>query len=214
MPAIRLVPGFVKLRPKGPPTMQARGSYSTDRRATNDDECHRSATAPTSGRYNDGNDDRACTHYQQEDLPLAGALFLNQRDRTTREEIIIMLTPHVIKDDHAYAKLSEEEMKKAEKFRVGVRKGMMPWGRERLAEGEYDKALLELNKSNPNNQKVLWHLDCATNLNPKFLEAIDLKQKITGREVTSVDNSGARDFVSRMILEELSSSNDVIRFPR
>jgi type IV pilus assembly protein PilQ len=135
-------------------------------------------------------------------LPVAGALFRNQRDRMTREEIIILLTPHVIKDDEVYGKLSEEELKRAEKLRVGVRKGMMPWGRERLAEGEYEKALAELNKPNPDNQKALWHLDCATNLNPKFNEAIELKQKITGKVVTASDNSNVRTFVQRMILND------------
>jgi hypothetical protein len=135
-------------------------------------------------------------------LPVAGALFRNQRDRSTREEIIILLTPHVIKDDEVYGKLSEEELKKAEKLRVGVRKGMMPWGRERLAEGEYEKALAELNKPTPNNQKALWHLDCATNLNPKFLEAIELKEKITGKVVTAVDGSSVRTFVQKMVLND------------
>jgi type IV pilus assembly protein PilQ len=135
-------------------------------------------------------------------LPVAGALFRNQRDRTTREEIIILLTPHVIKDDEVYGKMSAEELKKAEKFRVGVRKGMMPWGRERLAEGEYEAALKELKKPNPNNQKVLWHLDCATNLNPTFLEAIELKEKTTGREVSASDNSSIRTFVQNMVLAD------------
>jgi hypothetical protein len=135
-------------------------------------------------------------------LPVAGALFRNQRDRTTREEIIIMLTPHIIKDDEVYGKMSAEELKRAETYRVGVRKGMMPWGRERLAEGEYEAALAELKKPNPNNQKVLWHLDCATNLNPTFTEAIELKQRTTGREVTTSDNSSIRSFVQRMILAD------------
>ena len=31
----------------------------------------------------------------------------------------------------------------------------------------------------------MWHLDCATNLNPKFLEAIEMKEEITGKEVTT-----------------------------
>jgi type IV pilus assembly protein PilQ len=135
-------------------------------------------------------------------LPVAGALFRNQRDRTNREEIIILLTPHIIKDDEVYGKLSEDELKRAEKMRVGTRRGMMPWGRERLAEGEYDKAMAELKKEHPNNQKVLWHLDCATNLNPKFIEAIELKQKITGKEVTSVDTSSIRGFVRDMVLQD------------
>jgi hypothetical protein len=135
-------------------------------------------------------------------IPVAGALFRNQRDRSTREEIIILLTPHIIKDDEVFAQLSGDEMKRGDRLRVGVRKGMMPWGRERMAEGAYDKALAELNKPNPNNQKALWHLDCATNLNPKFIEAIDLKQKVTGREVTTVDNSSIRTFVRDMVLAD------------
>ncbi|HEY7115415.1 MAG TPA: secretin and TonB N-terminal domain-containing protein [Tepidisphaeraceae bacterium] len=135
-------------------------------------------------------------------IPVAGALFRNQRDRSTREEIIILLTPHIIKDDDIYGKLSEEEIKRADQLRVGVRKGMMPWGRERLAEGEYDKALAELNKPHPNNQKALWHLDCATNLNPKFIEAIELKQKVTGKEVTAVDGSTIRSFVRDMVMAD------------
>jgi len=98
--------------------------------------------------------------------------------------------------------MSAEELKKAEKYRVGVRKGMMPWGRERLAEGEYEKALSELKKDHPNNQKVLWHLDCATNLNPTFVEAIELKQRTTGREVAASDNSSIRSFVQNAILAD------------
>lgn len=135
-------------------------------------------------------------------LPIAGALFRQQRDTTRREEIIILLTPHIIKDDSAYSQTSEEELRKAEKLRVGVRKGMMPWGRERLAEASYEKALAELSGPTPNNQKALWHLDCATNLNPKFIEAIELKQRVTGKEVTTVDNSGVRGFVRRAILSD------------
>jgi hypothetical protein len=142
-------------------------------------------------------------------LPVAGALFRNQRDRTTREEIIILLTPHIIKDDEVFGRMSAEELKKADTYRFGVRKGMMPWGRERLAEGEYEAALAELKKPNPNNQKVLWHLDCATNLNPTFLEAMELKQKTTGREVSTSDNSSIRSFVQRMVLADTPGASAV-----
>ncbi|HYE21190.1 MAG TPA: secretin and TonB N-terminal domain-containing protein [Tepidisphaeraceae bacterium] len=133
-------------------------------------------------------------------IPLAGALFRQQRDRTNREEIIILLTPHVIKDDSAYASVSEDELRKAERLRVGVRKGMMPWGRERLAEASYQSAMADLKAGN--NQRALWHLDCATNLNPKFIEAIELKQSVTGREISTVDGSSIRGFVRRAMLAD------------
>jgi hypothetical protein len=50
---------------------------------------------------------------------------------------------------------------------------------------------------------ALWHLNCAINLNPKFLEAIEMKEKITGKVVTDVDNSAIRSFVRRQIMAEM-----------
>ena len=135
-------------------------------------------------------------------LPGVGPLFGRRSDSTVREEVIILLTPHIVKDDAAYAAAGEEELKQAERLRVGMRRGMMPWGRERLAEASYEKAVHELNKPNPDTGKALWYLDCATNLNPKFSEAIALKARTSGREVAATDNSTVRHFVSNQILRE------------
>ena len=137
-------------------------------------------------------------------LPVAGHLFKKQKDSTIREEVIILLTPHLIKDEDAYEKLSEQELQQVERLRVGTRKGMMPWGRERLAESAYEKAVQELSKPTPDRNKALWHLDCATNLNPKFSEAIELKAQLRGEEVTSVDNSSVKSFVRRAVLMDRS----------
>jgi hypothetical protein len=137
-------------------------------------------------------------------IPFAGALFRSQRDRTTREEIIILLTPHIVKDESVYAQASEQELQRLDHLRVGVRRGMMGSGRERLAEGFYDGAQAELAKSNPDRGKVLWNLNAATNLNPKFLEAIELKQQLTGQDVQSVDNSISRAFVRKLALADMA----------
>lgn len=135
-------------------------------------------------------------------IPMAGALFRNQRDKTLREEIIVLLTPHIIKDDAMLTEAADEALKDAEKYRVGLRQGMMPWGRERLAQMEYEAALKELNRPNPDTKKALWHLNLATNNNPKMLEAIKLKEQITGREVSASDNSSIRSFVRKQVLRE------------
>jgi type IV pilus assembly protein PilQ len=135
-------------------------------------------------------------------IPIAGQLFRSQRDRTVREEVIVMLTPHIVKDDSAFSELSEEAMKMGEQLRVGIRKGMMPWGRERMADTYYEWAQKEMRKPNPNRRTAKWHLDAATNLNPKFVEAIEMKQQITGYEVTTADSSAIRTFVRRMMLED------------
>jgi type IV pilus assembly protein PilQ len=135
-------------------------------------------------------------------LPLVGALFRSQTDTTQRHEVIILLTPHIIKDDSIYSNGSEDELKEIEKLRVGARKELMFFGRERLAESAYEDAVNEMNKPHPNVDKAIWHLDCATDLNPHFIEAIDLKEKLTGKQVTDVDNSTIRYFVRRQIMED------------
>ncbi len=139
-------------------------------------------------------------------IPFLGALFRQQQDSTTRQEVIILLTPHIINDESAYSELSEAELKKADEYRVGVRRGMMFFGRERLAETAYQNAQRELNSASPNKNLAMWHLNVATNLNPTFLEAIELKEQISGRHVTSVDNSTMHNFVSRAILSDIGAS--------
>jgi hypothetical protein len=54
----------------------------------------------------------------------------------------------------------------------------------------------------PDRKLVMWHLNVATNLNPTFIEAIQLKEKVSGRQVTDVDNSSIRGFVSRAIIAD------------
>lgn len=136
-------------------------------------------------------------------IPVAGNLFKKRKDSTIREEVIILLTPHIVKSEDAYSEAAEEEARHIERMRVGVRQGMMPWGRERLAESAYEKAVEELAKPNGGDRKkALWHLDCATNLNPKFAEAIALKAQLTGEEVTAVDNSTIKSFVQRVVMAD------------
>ncbi|MDB5326532.1 MAG: pilQ [Phycisphaerales bacterium] len=138
-------------------------------------------------------------------IPVLGTLFRQQQDQTTRQEIIVLLTPHILKEDSAYNKLSEETMKRMDQIRLGVRKGMMPFGRERLAQNDYENALAELAKPKPDLNLVLWHLNSAINLNPMFLEAIELRSKINGQKVTEADSSLIRDFVAKAILGSADS---------
>src|SRR5688572_5519056 len=141
-------------------------------------------------------------------LPIVGGLFGRQVDNTVREEVIILLTPHLIKDDEAYAQLSEEEMRNAERIRVGMRNGMMWFGRERLADGHYKSAVKDHAKGK--NGSALWHLNSALNLNPKFVEAMDLKSRIQGRDVTGIDGSSIHDFVARAIIRDRAANTQPV----
>jgi type IV pilus assembly protein PilQ len=135
-------------------------------------------------------------------LPGVGPLFRQQTDTTVRQEVIVLLTPHIIKDLDTYGDASDDEQKYADRLEIGARRGLMPWGRERLAESWYEMAVQEMNKPHPNRQLVLWHLNCAINLNPMFSEAMELRSQVTGRELIATDDSTIRSFVRRQILND------------
>jgi hypothetical protein len=95
-------------------------------------------------------------------------------------------------------------MRHIDDLRVGVRRGMMPWGRERLAESAYEAAKKELAKKNPDRHLAIWHLDSATNLNPTFSEAISLKEQLSGKVISEPDGSSIRGFVKDAIMRDVA----------
>lgn len=147
------------------------------------------------------------------DIPWAGALFRNQSDRSVRQEVIILITPHIIKDDSAYSAASLEVAKQVEMMRAGLRKGMMPWSRDRLAEMSYKTAREETAKKYYDRDRAMWYLDCATNLNPAFAEALVMKQKISGEQLMESDNSSMRHFLGDMVMDEQVGTTPAIQPP-
>ena len=82
----------------------------------------------------------------------------------------------------------------------------MWFGRERLAEGHYRDAVKDVERGRRGN--ALWHLNAAINLNPKFAEAIDLKARVQGSEVTASDNSSIRTFVTSAIIRDRAAGTE------
>lgn len=133
-------------------------------------------------------------------IPLAGALFRNATDTSQREEVIILLTVHVVKDDEQADKLADEALQDVERYRVGMRQGLMFHGRERLAQAHYRWAMEHVSKGNTG--LALWDLQLAINNNPKMLAAIKLKERITGEREFDEDSSAIRTFVQQLIAQE------------
>ncbi|UCD27949.1 MAG: hypothetical protein JSV03_12720 [Planctomycetota bacterium] len=133
-------------------------------------------------------------------IPVAGALFRSTHDSTQREEIIILLTVHIIKDDDSMRLASEEVLEDVERFRAGMRQGLQWHGRERMAQAHYHWALDYLAKGN--FSRAMWDLDLAINNNPKFLAAIKLKEKLLDRREWDDDGGKIRGFLLEQIMKE------------
>jgi type IV pilus assembly protein PilQ len=130
-------------------------------------------------------------------IPLAGPLFRNTDDLTAREEVIILLTVHIVddKDDaESFAKISED----IEQLRVGMRRGLQPHGRERLAMAHYHWALQHLEKDR--FDKALWDARMALHLVPTYTPALKLKAQLADRVLPEPEGSLTRDFIKRQLM--------------
>ncbi|MHC4644396.1 MAG: type II secretion system protein GspD [Planctomycetota bacterium] len=110
------------------------------------------------------------------DIPLVGTFFRSTFDSVRREEVIILLTPHII--DAAGQTDGDARLADADRKKSGARMGLQVIGRARMAEDRYVKAvelyadgkLVEANSE----------LDQALALRPTYIEAIRLKERIIG----------------------------------
>lgn len=133
------------------------------------------------------------------DLPIAGGLFRTTSDSTVREEVIILLTVHIVKDDkddRAGVDLKED----LERYRVGMRKGMQWFGRERLAQAHYRAALDHLEHGNVD--KALWDARMAQHNYSRHIHAALLIEKLQGKRDWTSEASAIRTFIDDRIKEE------------
>lgn len=133
-------------------------------------------------------------------IPFVGQLFRSNSDSTSREEVIILLTIHIVKDHDAYAEASMGVLEDIERLRVGLRQGLMWHGRERLAQSYCKRAWERLAAGDVD--KALWNVDLALHNNARLLEAIKLKERLTERRSWDLDGTGTRAFIQRVIGRE------------
>ena len=135
-------------------------------------------------------------------LPLIGLLFQGNIDTAVREEVIILITPHIIEGDEHYEK-STWAMDEVERQRTLAHRGLRPWGRERLAQAHYRWAL-EHHRAD-RLDKALWDLDLALALNPRFVEAGRLRDRLADEDTREPDNSVIRNLL-RQVAEYASEA--------
>lgn len=133
-------------------------------------------------------------------LPGLGALFRSDSDTTDREEVIILLTVHIIDNEDAYAKASQAASEDLDRVRVGSRAGLMSSGRERIAQSHYRKAVAALSAGR--TDKALWHLNLVLHNQPRFIPAIRLKEQILGKRAWDASGSGGRAFLNEVMMRE------------
>ncbi|MGD8451493.1 MAG: hypothetical protein PVJ57_06715 [Phycisphaerae bacterium] len=132
-------------------------------------------------------------------LPLVGPLFRGTIDAALREEVIVLITPHIIEGDE-YSESSAWAWNEIERRRTLAHRGLQFWGRERLAQAHYHWALEHYRAAHMG--KALWDLDLALSLNPNFTEASRLRDRLREEETIEPENSIVRNLLMDMLAEE------------
>ena len=133
-------------------------------------------------------------------IPFIGNAFGVQQDQTVREEVIILLTVHILNDDRAADAKFAETLEDSERLRVGARKGLMGTGREQLAEARYQDAVECLRAGQID--KALSSVQACLHMNPRHIEAIQLKEKLESRRTWNSTGVMMRTFLHELLAEE------------
>ncbi|HRX83524.1 MAG TPA: secretin N-terminal domain-containing protein [Phycisphaerae bacterium] len=132
------------------------------------------------------------------DIPYVGTLFKSRNDRAQRQEVIVLLTVHIVKDLDAYAQQSWEQLEGIERVRVGARQGLMWHGRERLAQSLYHNAVECYGAGEYG--KASWYARLALHNNPRFVPAIKLQEDLRGQREWDDDGTVTRGFIYEAIM--------------
>lgn len=131
------------------------------------------------------------------DIPGLGLLAGNQHDGTTREEVIILLTVRVLKDDAIERAANESLVQDIERVRVGLRHNLLGIGRERLSQAYYHEALNQLEKGN--RGAALFNARLALLHQPKHLGAMRIVERLTQERAWDDDGTRMRTLIWELI---------------
>ena len=128
------------------------------------------------------------------DLPLVGSLFRTNTDTTRRQEVIILLTCHIIEEPSETE--GQARMDDVRRKRFGAKEELQWIGRARLAEDRYAEAAKYYVEGN--NEAALKVLKKVLELRPTYLEALWLKERII-----SETNPEQEAMMERNVLEDV-----------
>jgi len=132
------------------------------------------------------------------DIPIAGVLFRGTNDRTERQEVIVLLTPHIIEEPGELEGTAREADISRKRF--GAKEQLQWIDRARLAEDHYAEAAKLYIEGD--NESAMKKLEVALSLRPTYLEAIRLKEKI----MAEIDPAEAEK-MERILLESVESDD-------
>jgi type IV pilus assembly protein PilQ len=130
------------------------------------------------------------------ELPLVGVLFRNTIDNNEKEEVIFLITPHVVRDNQDYA-AGEKAWKDAQRLDLGAREAMQCHSREKLSMAFYN--LAKQRQIAGNSESALWNANMARDLNPISIDAQNLRDELLEKHAIQGEAGCMRLFMRQLI---------------
>jgi len=127
-------------------------------------------------------------------LPIVGAAFRSTVDKVKREEVIVMLTPHIIEESAQTEGQARADDIRRKRF--GAKDELQSISRAKMAEDHYARAAKYYVEGD--NESAMTEISAALTLRPSYIEAIRLKERIIGQ--TAPEEA---EKLERVILENI-----------
>jgi len=116
-------------------------------------------------------------------IPWLGTLFRSNKDSSVRNEIIVLLTPHIIDDVEAANAIGEQAFDDVKRRTLGLRENFAPFARERIGTGYLqcaEKAWQRFDRTGNRDDldSALWNVNLALDVEPNNLKAMRMKDQI------------------------------------
>lgn len=129
------------------------------------------------------------------DLPIVGGIFRGNADQVKREEVIILLTPHIIGDpSEADGTARKDDIRRK---RYGAKDELQRIGRARMAEDCYARAVRYYDEGGL--AAAMEEVESALELRPAYLEALRLKERI----IAETEGREALERLERKMSEDI-----------
>jgi len=123
-----------------------------------------------------------------------------EADQLKREEVVILLTPHIIEQPAETE--GEARADDVSRKRFGAKDAMQQIGRARLAEDSYASAVRYYLQGD--SESALWQLSIALKLRPTYIEALRLKERIIAE--TDPEDGGKLERVMLEVIDRQEAS--------
>ena len=135
-------------------------------------------------------------------VPLIGKAFQGQDDKVDRSEVIFLVKATIDESNDLSNALGKEGVDRVATARLAERPSLLPWSRSKLTSAHlvnarkyYDQAQNLTDAARDKKMKqARFHVDMALHLNPSMVDALRLKEEITGESAyikyeESINNS-------------------------